>query len=172
MKDGDAYVTVNGVEFKYDEIVEVRDELYVISQKLPSVKEQNILYLHHDPQNVVIEDVSLGEDEYQASSMGIAIVNEKAEPVTIDPSNVTYSDGKLIINKKVFEKFDAGTYNIAFVFDDPNKTVDYESVTLVIKGVKPDLPPGTDIENPGGTEGDGGSTEGSGSTGTEGTATA
>ncbi len=172
MKDGDAYVTVNGVEFKYDEIVEVRDELYVISQKLPSVKEQNILYLHHDPQNVVIEDVSLGEDEYQASSMGIAIVNEKAEPVTIDPSNVTYSDGKLIINKKVFEKFDAGTYNIAFVFDDPNKTVDYESVTLVIKGIKPDLPPGTDTENPGGTEGDGGNTEGSGSTGTEGAGTA
>ena len=42
---------------------------------------------------------------------------------------------------------DAGTYNIAFVFDDPNKTVSYEDVTLVIKGmataekpVKPDKP--------------------------------
>ena len=169
MKDGDAYVTVNGVEFKYDEIVEVRDEYFVISQKLPSVKEQQILFLHHDPQNVVIDGVSLGEDEYQASSMGIGIINEKGETVTVDPKNVVYSDGKLTIDKKVFEKFGAGTYNIAFVFDDPNKTVDYENVTLVIKGVKPDLPPGTDTENPDGTEGDG-ETEGDGSTeGTEGT---
>ncbi|MDE7051753.1 MAG: hypothetical protein K2O92_02400, partial [Lachnospiraceae bacterium] len=117
MKDGDAYVTVNGVEFKYDEIVEVRDEYFVISQKLPSVKEQQILFLHHDPQNVVIDGVSLGEDEYQASSMGIGIINEKGETVTVDPKNVVYSDGKLTIDKKVFEKFDAGTYNIEFVFD-------------------------------------------------------
>ena len=125
--------------------------------------------MHHDPQNVVIDGVSLGEDEYQASSMGIGIINEKGETVTVDPKNVVYSDGKLTIDKKVFEQFDAGTYNIAFVFDDPNKTVDYENVTLVIKGVKPDVPPATDTENPGETEGDG-TTGGDGSTeGTEGT---
>lgn len=163
MKDGEAYVTINGVEFNYDDIVEVRDEMFVISQKMPSVKEQVITYLHHDSQDVVIEGVSLGEDEYQASGMGIGVVNSKGETVTIKAENVKYSDGKVTINKKVFEQFDAGTYNLAFVFDDPNKTVNYEDVTLIIKGIKPDNPDTSGTES-----GSPGSTGGSGSTGTEG----
>lgn len=162
MKDGEAYVTINGVEFKYDDVVEVRDEMFVIQQKMPSVKEQVITYLHHDPQDVIIDGVSLGEDEYQATSMGIVIVDSDKNPVlTVSPENLSYKDGKLTISKKVFEKLDAGTYGIAFAFDDPNKSVSYDDVTLVVKGVKPDT----------GTEGGEGSTEGAGGTteGTEGT---
>ena len=162
MKDGEAYVTINGVEFKYDDVVEVRDEMFVIQQKMPSVKEQVITYLHHDPQDVIIDGVSLGEDEYQATSMGIVIVDSDKNPVlTVSPENLSYKDGKLTISKKVFQKLDAGTYGIAFAFDDPNKSVNYDDVTLVVKGVKPDT----------GTEGGEGSTEGAGGTteGTEGT---
>lgn len=162
MKDGEAYVTINGVEFKYDDVVEVRDEMFVIQQKMPSVKEQVITYLHHDPQDVIIDGVSLGEDEYQATSMGIVIVDSDKNPVlTVSPENLSYKDGKLTISKKVFQNLDAGTYGIAFAFDDPNKSVNYDDVTLVVKGVKPDT----------GTEGGEGSTEGAGGTteGTEGT---
>ncbi len=161
MKDGDAYVTINGVEFKYDDIVEVRDEMYVIAQKMPSVKEQVITYLHHDSQDVVIEGVSLGKDEYQASGMGVVITDSNNNPVlTVDPANVVYKDGKLTINKKVFQKLDAGTYSVAFAFDDPNKSVSYDDVTLIVKGIKPENPGTSDTEG-----GDSGSTEGSGSTG-------
>lgn len=166
MKDGEAYVTINGVEFKYDDVIEVRDEMFVIQQKMPSVKEQVITYLHHDPQDVIIDGVSLGEDEYQATSMGIVITDSDNNPVlTVSPENLSYKDGKLTISKKVFEKLDAGTYGIAFAFDDPNKSVSYDDVTLVVKGVKPDT--GADD----GTEGGEGSTEGAGGTteGTEGT---
>lgn len=162
MKDGEAYVTINGVEFKYDDVVEVRDEMFVIQQKMPSVKEQVITYLHHDPQDVIIDGVSLGEDEYQATSMGIVIVDSDKNPVlTVSPENLSYKDGKLTISKKVFQNLDAGTYGIAFAFDDPNKSVSYDDVTLVVKGVRPDT----------GTEGGEGSTEGAGGTteGTEGT---
>jgi len=162
MKDGEAYVTINGVEFKYDDVVEVRDEMFVIQQKMPSVKEQVITYLHHDPQDVIIDGVSLGEDEYQATSMGIVIVDSDKNPVlTVSPENLSYKDGKLTISKKVFQNLDAGTYGIAFAFDDPNKSVNYDDVTLIVKGVKPDT----------GTEGGEGSTEGAGGTteGTEGT---
>ena len=167
MKDGDAYVTINGVEFKYDDVVEVRDEMYVIAQKMPSVKEQVITYLHHDSQDVVIDGVSLGKDEYQATSMGIVIVDANKNPVlTVSPSNLSYKDGKLTINKEVFGKLDAGTYSIAFAFDDPNKSVSYDDVTLVVKGVKPETADtGTE-----GAEGGAGSTDGDGTTGsTEGT---
>lgn len=143
MKNGEAYVTINGKEFSYDDIVEVRDDSYVISQKLPSVEEQKITYYHHDPQPVIIKGVSLGEDEYKAGSMGIAILDKNAEQTVIDPSYVTYEDGVVTIDKKAFAGFDAGSYNIAFVFDDPNKTVDYESVSLEIKGIKPETTDGT-----------------------------
>lgn len=161
MKDGEAYVTINGVEFNYDDIVEVRDEMFVIAQKMPSVQEQVITYLHHDSQDVVIEGVSLGKDEYKASGMGVVITDSKNNPVlTVDPANVVYKDGKLTINKKVFQKLDAGTYSVAFAFDDPNKSVSYDDVTLVIKGIKPENPDTSDTES-----GDSGSTEGSGSTG-------
>lgn len=169
MKDGEAYVTINGVEFKYDDVVEVRDEMFVIQQKMPSVKEQVITYLHHDPQDVIIDGVSLGEDEYQATSMGIVITDSDNNPVlTVSPENLSYKDGKLTISKKVFEKLDAGTYGIAFAFDDPNKSVSYDDVTLVVKGVKPDT--GADD----GTEDGEDSTEGTednGGTETEGAGT-
>ena len=178
MKDGEAYVTINGVEFKYDDVVEVRDEMFVIQQKMPSVKEQVITYLHHDSQDVVIEGVSLGEDEYQATSMGIVIVDSDKKPVlTVSPENLSYKDGKLTISKKVFQKLDAGTYGIAFAFDDPNKSVSYDDVTLVVKGIKPAGTTeggGENTEGSGGTtEGGGENTEGSGGTteGTEGAGT-
>lgn len=142
MKNGDAYVSVNGMDFSYDDIVEVRDEAYIIAQKSPQVVKQSILFLHHDAQDVVVRGVDLGEDEYGAYSMGIGIINEKGETYTIDPEYVKYSEGVVTIDKKAFAWLDAGTYNLAFVFDDPNKTVDYESVTLTVKGIataeKPD----------------------------------
>lgn len=168
MKDGDAYVTINGVEFKYDDVVEVRDEMYVIAQKMPSVKEQVITYLHHDSQDVVIDGVSLGEDEYQATSMGIVIVDADKNPVlTVSPDKLSYKDGKLTISKEVFQKLDAGTYGIAFAFDDPNKSVSYDDVALVVKGIKPE----TADTGTGSTEGDGTTESGGATDGTEETGT-
>lgn len=140
MKNGEAYVTVDGAEYSYDDIVEVRDEIYVIKQKMPSVKPQDITYLHHDPQPVIITDVNLGEDDYQAYSMGIGIVNEKGETVTINSKYVKYEKGTVTIDKRAFANFDAGTYNIAFVFDDPNKTISVDDVKLEIKGIKGNNP--------------------------------
>lgn len=174
MKNGEAFVSINGTEYLYDDIVKVIDSSYVIMQKLPSVKEQEIKFLHHDPQNIVINGVSLGEDEYKAGSIGIGIVDAKGETTTIDPKYVSFKDGVVTINKDAIAWMDAGTYNIAFVFDDPNKTVSYEDVTLVIKGIatapKPEKPsePSDGGDNSGGstaTDGDGKDT--SGNTGDE-----
>lgn len=147
MKNGEAYVTIDGAEYSYDDIVEVRDEMYVLQQKMPSVKKQDITYLHHDPQPVIITDVKLGEDEYQAYSIGIGIVNEKGETKTINSKYVKYEDNTITIDKRAFAGFDAGTYNIAFVFDDPNKTISVEDVTLEIKGIKTNNPVAGEIDD-------------------------
>ena len=45
MKNGEAFVSINGTEYSYDDIVKVIDSSYVIMQKLPSVKEQEIKFL-------------------------------------------------------------------------------------------------------------------------------
>ena len=145
----------------------VIDSSYVIMQKLPSVKEQEIKFLHHDPQNIVINGVSLGEDEFKAGSIGIGIVDAKGETTTIDPKYVSFKDGVVTINKDAVAWMDAGTYNIAFVFDDPNKTVSYEDVTLVIKGIataeKPPKPEKPDDSTNGGEDsGDSTTTGGNG----------
>lgn len=148
MKNGEASVVVNGAEYSYDDIVEVRDEVYVIQQKLPSVEQQNIVYLHHDPQNVIIKGVNLGKDEYQAYGMGIGLINEKGETVTINSKYVKYEKGVVTIDKGVFAGFDSGTYKVAFVFDDPNKTISIDSVKLEIKGIKDNNPSAGTIKDP------------------------
>jgi len=140
MKNGEAYVTINGAEFSYDDIVEVRDETYVINQKMPSVKPQTAEYLHHDPQHLIIEGVDLGKDDYQAYSMGIGIVDANGNTTQINSKYVTYEKGIVTIDKKAFVDFDAGTYDVAFVFDDPNKTVSVGDVKLEIKGIKDNNP--------------------------------
>ena len=112
MKNGEAFVSINGTEYSYDDIVKVIDSSYVIMQKLPSVKEQEIKFLHHDPQNIVINGVSLGEDEFKAGSIGIGIVDAKGETTTIDPKYVSFKDGVVTINKDAVAWMDAGTYNI------------------------------------------------------------
>ena len=69
----------------------------------------------------------------------------------------------LTIDREALETVDAGKYDIAFVFDDTNKTMVYDNVSLEIKGIaKPKPDGGTD-------SGDGGdsSASGSGSSGTD-----
>lgn len=158
MQNGKAYVSVDGELYPYDSIVEVKDEMYVISQHLPQVKKQEVVYRHHDPQDVVIKDVSLGDEGYEASSFAIAIIDGAGQSVTIPVSMLDYSKGTVTINKKVFETLEAGTYKLAIVFDDPNKTVEYDKVSLVVKGIRPIVEPPKDTE---GSENSNGDTEGS-----------
>lgn len=167
MQNGKAYVSVDGELYPYDSVVEVQDDMYVISQHLPQIKKQQVVYRHHDPQNVVINDISMGDEGYEASSFAVAIVNEAGESTTVSPDLMEYSKGTLTIHKMVFETLEAGTYKIAFVFDDPNKTVEYDKVSLTVKGMAPAVKTDPDdTKGSGGAEGTEGGTEGSG-TGTE-----
>ncbi len=168
MKNGEAFVCVDGVEYSYDDVIEVIDDKYVIAMKSPSVTEQHHEYFHHDPLDVVIVGVNMGQEEYEASSIGIAIVDENGDTTAIEASYLKYEKGILTIDKDAFKKLDAGNYTIAFVFDDVNKTVDYKSVTLEVHGIKPVIDE-DDVDGDG-TEGDDEGDEGD--DGTEGDETA
>ena len=57
MENGKPYVSVNGEMYSYDDIIEVIDDNYLISQYIPSVKQQKLTFIHHDPQNMKIEGI-------------------------------------------------------------------------------------------------------------------
>ena len=164
LKNGEAYVTINGQDFAYDDIVKVIDQDYLISTYLPSVPKQSHEFIHHDPQDLKITGIDLGSHGYEASSFAVALINSVTQETTaIDKKYLSYKDGVLTIDREALETVDAGKYDIAFVFDDTNKTMAYDNVSLEIKGIaKPKPDGGTD-------SGDGGdsSASGSGSSGTD-----
>lgn len=159
MQNGKAYVSVDGELYPYDSVVEVQDEMYVISQHLPQIKKQEVVYRHHDPQDIVIKDINMGDEGYEASSFAVAIIDGAGESVAIPASKLSYSKGTVVIDKSVFAGLEAGTYKLAFVFDDPNKTVEYDKITLTVKGIRPVVEPPKDTENPEGPEDSEGGTE-------------
>ncbi len=181
IQNGEAYVTVDGERYPYSEVVQVIDPYYLISTFLPSVSKQHLEYYHQDPQDLVVEGLSLGSHGYEAKSFAVALmrVDDSSKTVTIDPKYLSFEKGKLTIDREALESVDAGKYYVGFVFDNADKTVVYEEVTLEIKGIvqKPADPDngsgsgGTDSGSDGNTDSSTGSgsegSTGSGTTGTE-----
>ena len=157
IKSGEAYVVVEGEEYPYDDIVEVISSQYLISQYLPHVDKQNLIFRHQDAQDVEIKGVNMGSNGYQATGMAVVLLDSKGNTTTIDSKYLSYKDGKLTISKDAFKKVQAGTYVVSFVFDDVNQTVDYEHVTLTVKGINPVV---EDDNTTGADNSDGGSDEG------------
>jgi flagellar basal-body rod modification protein FlgD len=137
IKNGDAYVTIDGSDYAYDDIVQVIDKDYLISTYAPSVMQQSLLFHHGDPQDVKVSGVDLGSEGYQASSFAVVLVNasNQSEQTAIDTKYLSYKDGVLTIDRDAFADTQAGNYILAFVFDDANQTVDYSNVTLEVKGI-------------------------------------
>lgn len=150
LQNGKPYVSVNGELYSYDDIVQVIDTNYLISQYKPHVKDQKFTFLHHDAQDIVVAGVDLGSHGYQATGLAAIIMKEDGSTVNIPNSMLSYKDGKLTISRDAFRSLPAGEYSLAFVFDDPNETIDYDSVTVTVMGnptVKPDDDNDTDKEN-------------------------
>lgn len=152
LKNGEAYVSIEGQDYAYDDIVKVIDQDYLISTYLPSVPKQSLEFIHHDPQDLKITGVDLGSHGYEASSFAVVLVNVATQETTaIDAKYLKYKDGVLTIDREALETVDAGKYDVAFVFDDTNKTMVYDNVSLEITGIakpKPDEPDdGADSED-------------------------
>lgn len=135
LKNGDAYVTIDGSDYAYDDVVQVIDESYYVSQYIPSVTKQSFEYHHQDPQDIRITGIDLGSNGYQATSFAVVLVDAQNQTAAVDTKYLSYKNGTLTINREAFAQTDAGKYTIAFVFDDANKTMDYESITMEVKGI-------------------------------------
>ncbi len=174
LKNGKAYVSINGQDYSYDDIVQVIDQDYLISTYLPTVSKQSHLFEHWNPQDIKITGIDLGSHGYEASSFAVVLVDSENQTTAIDPKYLKFKDGVLTIDREALETVDAGKYDVAFVFDDTNKTMVYDNVSLEIKGIAKPKPEGdTDTDTEGGdssgdkddeAEGEAGSGDNSGTT--------
>lgn len=137
IQNGDASVYVNGQNYPYSEVTQVIDASYLISTYLPNVAQQDLEYNHQDPQDLVIEGLNMGSHGYEASSFAVALmeIGNESNTKAIDPKYLTFKDGKLTIDREALKEVNSGKYYVGFVFDNADKTVVYENVTLEIKGI-------------------------------------
>ena len=134
IQNNKAYVVVNGERYSYDDIEEVFDDSYVISQYVPKVPDYSFEYKHYDPQDLVIDGIDMGSNGYEATGFAVVLMDSSNQSTAVDAKYLNYKDGKLTISREALSSFPAGDYKVAFVFDDPNTTVDYSSVSVRILG--------------------------------------
>jgi flagellar basal-body rod modification protein FlgD len=135
IKNGDAYVSIDGSDYAYDDIVQVIDSSYLISTYAPSVAQQSLEFSHSDPQDVKITGIDLGSNGYEAASFAVILVSSENQTTAIDTNYLTYKNNTLTIDRDALASTLAGNYTVAFVFDDANQTMDYSNVTLTVKGI-------------------------------------
>lgn len=122
-------VSIDGELYNAEDVTSVFDANYIAMQYLPTVTAKNAVFDLGNPEDMIFE-VTLGEKEYEASSVAI-MVGDK----TIDSKYLKYKDGKLTVDKEAFEDMNAGTYEVAFVFGNAVYTTITDKVTLTVKGI-------------------------------------
>lgn len=130
VQNGNATLSIDGVNYDLDDLIEVLSDMYAIQKYLPSVQQQEITYDAENPSMSTI-DINLGSNGYEASSVAVAL-----NGTFIDAGLMTYNDGKLSISPKAFEETAPGTYSLTFQFDDPYGTKIDDKVTVTIKNTQ------------------------------------
>lgn len=126
---GKSKVSIEGNLYSADNVSEIYDDVYLISQKLPTVEAASVVYDHSSPEDIKI-NLSLGQDDYEASGVAVMIGENN-----IDSKYLSYKDGVLTIDKEAFKEFGAGTYGTAFVFSNAVYTTVTDKVSVTVKGI-------------------------------------
>ena len=133
VKNGEAKLSVNDQLYPIDDLYTVVDDAYAVSKLVPSVEQQKALYEHANPTDLQVK-ISLGVDDYEASSIAVFVGG-----TVIDSKYLAYDEKSktLTIAKEAFASFDAGNYNVGFMFDDILTTTVTDKVSLTVTGIKP-----------------------------------
>lgn len=116
IRNGKAYLSVNGESYSVDDLVQVMDNYYAIQDYLPSVDEQMVIFDHEDPSSAGIR-LNLGSNGYEATSVVVAVNGNY-----ISSEYLQFSDGMLKISPEAFKDLPTGSYYLAFYFNDPYGT--------------------------------------------------
>lgn len=128
MKNGDAFLSIDGQTFSIDDLVQVMDNAYAAKDYLPSVEEQEAVYDKSTPSLIRVK-INLGSNGYEASSVAISI---NGEYISTDYLQYDTENGIMTILPGAFENLQAGNYQLGFCFDDPYGTSVTDKVTVKV----------------------------------------
>ena len=131
VKGNTAYVCIDGNSYKASDVTAVLGDSYMQKKYGPKVGKQEVTFEHDAPEDIKIS-LSLGEGNYAASGLYVAINNK-----LIDGSNLEYDDknGILTIKKEALFGLEGGKkYDISFIFDDASSTTISGNVSLQVNG--------------------------------------
>lgn len=153
IRNGDAYLSIDGNSYSVDDLAKVMDSVYAVKEFLPSVEQANLV---HDKSNPALLKVklNLGSNGYEASRVVVAVNGNY-----IDNKYLQYKDGELTILPDALKDLEPGNYNLEFYFDDPYATTVTDQVKIMVtnSGIKNDdtgetEKPDDTEENPGSDE--------------------
>lgn len=128
MKNGEAYLSIDGKMFSADDLVQVMDSFYAVKEYLPSVEEQSVKFDKSSPSLLQIK-INLGSNGYEASSVAVSI---NGDYVSKDYLQYDADEGILTILPGAFDELTPGSYKMGFYFDDPYSTSVTDKVTVQV----------------------------------------
>lgn len=128
MKNGEAYLSIDGKMFSADDLVQVMDSFYAVKEYLPSVEEQSVKFDKSTPSLLQIK-INLGSNGYEASSVAVSI---NGDYVSKDYLQYDADEGILTILPGAFDELTPGSYKMGFYFDDPYSTSVTDKVTVQV----------------------------------------
>lgn len=128
MKNGDAFLSIDGQTFSIDDLVQVMDNAYAAKDYLPSVEEQEAVYDKSTPSLIRVK-INLGSNGYEASSVAISL---NGEYISTDYLQFDTENGIMTILPGAFENLQPGNYQLGFYFDDPYGTSVTDKVTVKV----------------------------------------
>lgn len=128
MKNGEAYLSIDGKMFSADDLVQVMDSFYAVKEYLPSVEEQNLKFDKSTPSLLKVK-INLGSNGYEASSVAVSI---NGDYVSKDYLQYDADEGILTILPGAFDELTPGSYKMGFYFDDPYSTSVTDKVTVQV----------------------------------------
>ena len=131
IKNGDAYLSIDGTLYPAEDVVTVMDSYYAIKDYLPSVEETELSFDKSKPLDLEIE-IDLGKDGYQATSVAVVVYGN-----AVDASNMSYENGGLTIKKEALSDLPVGVHAVGLYFDDIAGTSVTDKVTIkVVNGTE------------------------------------
>jgi len=126
IKNGTAYLSINGQTYEMDDLVQVLDTTYAAQDYLPSMEAQELVF---DLNNISWSQVKLdlGSNGYEASSVAVSVNGQ-----WLDSSLMSYDDGILRISPEAFSGLMPGSYYLGFSFDDPYGTTITDKVLVKV----------------------------------------
>lgn len=153
IKNGDAYMSVNGQLYSIDDLVEVRDSYYAIQEYLPSAKKTEAVYDKSNKKPVEVE-IDLGKGSYAANSVAVVINGEY-----VKSEYLKFEDGKLSIWPGALDELEPGEYQVGLYFDDAYSTSVTDKVIIKVTDSGTGDGEGGDGEDSGGGSGEGDSSQ-------------